>query len=85
MMVFMGGAWGAMIIGERRMTIISDVYKKYLNGDSLTDLEISEGMKAFRSAEGSLFLLGDAFSLARKECTKVYLALDGFKRARASK
>lgn len=54
------------------------IYDKYINGDSLTDGEVLEGMHSFKRAANALVGLGGAFKLACDECNRVYVNLHSF-------
>lgn len=58
------------------------IYEAYINGDTLDDAELLDGVKAFKGAAAALVKLGPTFSLAFKEATNVYWSLEGFALAR---
>ena len=61
------------------------LYEKYCDGDSLTDAEVSDGIVKFEAAERALLALGPCFSVARKECSRVYQYFKNFADARSQK
>ena len=68
-------------------TILSPrlIYEKYINGDSLTDAEVSYGAAFYGDLADGLILCGPTFRLAFKEAAQVYDALEGFQKARMKK
>ena len=58
------------------------IYEKYVNGDSLTDAEVSEGVEFYRDLDEKLSLCGPVFHLAAVEACRVYIGLKGFQTAR---
>lgn len=61
------------------------LYEKYCDGDSLTDAEVSDGIVKFEATERALLALGPYFSVARKECSRVYQSFKNFANARSQK
>lgn len=61
------------------------IYEKYLNGESLTNVEVNFGAAYFRDLADKLVKCGPAFSLAFKEANVVYMRLEDFQDARMRK
>ena len=61
------------------------VYEKFVNGDSLTDKEVSFGVAFYKDLADKLISCGPAFWLTFKEANQVYMRLEDFQRARAQK
>lgn len=55
---------------------VANIYKKYIDGESLTDKEVIEGREAFQKASDHLIILGPYFNIAFKEANRTYLALN---------
>ena len=64
------------------MVIPREIYKKTLNGDSLSDEEIYDGIIFFRHLAEDLGELGAVFHLPHSEARRVHDVLDEYRRAR---
>lgn len=62
-----------------------DLYKKYCNGDSLTDEEVRVGEVFFRELADKLFDAGPAFEIMAKEASRVNQSFFSYRRAREEK
>lgn len=58
------------------------VYQKFLNGDSLSNQEILDGIEFFEDLTDKLDSLGERFRLQANECLRVTQALKHYKLAR---
>lgn len=61
------------------------VYQKFLNGDSFTDQELTQGIDHFKKLERDLRDLGPAFKLQANEVGRVWQGLESFYNARAKR
>lgn len=66
---------------ENRMKM-RDLYKKFTDGDPISDEELDEGIEFFSDLSDKLFSLGDVFRLPAVEANRVLMSLEGFKRER---
>lgn len=64
---------------------LGEVYRKYCNGDSITDFELETGIRAFTELEQNLSMLGETFNLPANEIRQVVRSLKAFKRFREEK
>lgn len=58
------------------------IYEKLLNGDSLSDEELEEGIDTFRTLAAKLSSVGPVFALAANEANRAFLQLYGYWSAR---
>ena len=65
--------------------IITKIYNKYINGDTMTNAEIDYGLTYFKDVADSLSCMGPVFRLAFVEANRVAMGLEGFKTARERK
>ena len=63
----------------------SNIYKAYVDGDSLTDAQVNAGVVIFKDLADRLVYCGPVFYTAFKEANHVYMALEGFQKARQGK
>lgn len=61
---------------------IDEIYKKFLNGDPLTDEELKIGIAHFSKAAEMVSALGQRFDLAANELRRVAIGLEDFAAAR---
>lgn len=66
-------------------TDINKLYHKVLNGDHITDEELTEGLEFFNSLSKNLGQLGERFHLSWAEAWRIWDVLDGYQRARQRK
>jgi hypothetical protein len=67
------------------MTTILDpgkIYEKYIQGESLSDAEISFGVDYYSDLANKLFKCGPAFSIAFVEANRIYMRLEDMQIAR---
>ena len=60
------------------------MYEKYVNGDPLTDQEISSGIDFFGDLTWKLDQLGPVFKLSANESRDVLYSLEAYRDARAN-
>lgn len=58
------------------------IYEKYLNGDPLSDYELTAARDFHKKLTDDLGKLGPAFALSAKESNRIYLAMQDFINAR---
>ena len=61
---------------------VRNIYEKFINGDSLTDIEVNEGVKFFKKLSDDLYLLGPIFRLSAHEAARAYDRLKSYQDAR---
>lgn len=61
---------------------MTEIYEKFVNGDSLTDEELKVGSIFFHDMWVQLKQAGPVFKLAANEAGSVYFQFDSFIRAR---
>lgn len=61
------------------------MYRKYCDGDKLTNMDVIQGFHEFTDAYMALYKLGPEFRIAANECSRLALAFQGFGRARGMK
>ena len=62
-----------------------DIYRKYCDGDRITNAELTQAVIDYEAAEQALFKLGPAYEITRKSVTQTLISLEGMKRAREQK
>ncbi len=62
-----------------------DIYAKFQNGDSLSNIEVDFGVVFFKDLADKLVLCGPTFSLTFKETNSLYLRLHDMQTARKGK
>jgi hypothetical protein len=67
------------------MTNIKEIYDKYLDGETITDQELNDGLNHFGIVEQYLRELGPRFHFPWKEANRVKMDLHAFKKARAKR
>lgn len=63
---------------------MESIYKKFRNGDHITDEELEQGIAFFSTLSENLHSLGDMFRLSAWEADRVLGQLMSFKRHRGS-
>ncbi len=61
---------------------ISNIYKKFCSGESLSDAEVIIGEKHFQTLADLLYRSGMAFEITAKESNRVYLGLRSYREHR---
>lgn len=59
-----------------------NLYRKYCNGDHLTDEEVKVGEQFFRELADKLFEAGPAFEIMAKEASRINQGFYSYRRAR---
>lgn len=62
-----------------------ELYRKYCNGEPLTDEEVKLGEEFFRELSSKLFEAGPAFEIVAKEAARINQGFYGYRRAREEK
>lgn len=63
-------------------TYFYSIYDKYIQGDPITDKELTDGVEFFKRLTDDLDMLGPVFKLAANESRRIYHAFTDFKRNR---
>ena len=61
---------------------MTEIYEKFVNGDSITDEELKAGSIFFHDLWVQLQQAGSVFKLAANEAGRVYYQFDSYRRAR---
>jgi hypothetical protein len=65
--------------------MINNIYKKFTNGDTLSDDEVLAGEKHFKELTNLLYRSGVAFEITAKEANRVHMGLQEYRTSRGLK
>jgi len=60
----------------------TDLIRRINNGDSISDLELTDAIKFYRNMAEGLWVLGPYFHLSWRAVNEVHVRLESFKEAR---